>query len=47
MSQTRAMNDVQLKRSWKMPVVYALAALLLGLFALTARGDVTLRLNDK
>ena len=47
MSEARTMEDIQVKRSWKMPVVYALAALLLGLFALTARGDVTLRLNDK
>ena len=47
MSEARTMEDIQVKRSWKMPVVYTLAALLLGLFALTARGDVTLRLNDK
>ena len=41
------MNDVQLKRSWKMPVVYVLAALLQILFALKVSGDVTIRLNDK
>ena len=47
MSQTRAMNDVQLKRSWKMPVVYVLAALLQILFVVKVSGDVTIRLNDK
>ena len=47
MSQTRAMNDVQLKRSWKMPVVYVLAALLQTLFVVKVSGDVTIRLNDK
>ena len=47
MSQAQAMNDVQLKRSWKMPVVYVLAALLQILFALKVSGDVTIRLNDK
>ncbi|MBF0940332.1 MAG: ABC transporter permease, partial [Schaalia georgiae] len=47
MSEARTMEDIQVKRSWKMPVVYALAAVLLGFFAFTARGDVTLRLNDK
>lgn len=47
MSQTRAMNDVQLKRSWKMPVVYVLAALLQILFAVKVSGNVTIRLNDK
>ena len=47
MSQTRAMNDVQLKRSWKMPVVYVLAALLQILFVVKVNGDVTIRLNDK
>ena len=47
MSQTRAMNDVQLNRSWKIPVVYVLAALLQILFVVKVSGDVTIRLNDK
>ena len=47
MSQTQAMNDVQLKRSWKMPVVYVLAVLLQILFTIKVSGDVTIRLNDK
>lgn len=40
-------GDVQVKRSWKMPVAYCLAALLLAFFGATASGDVHLRLNDK
>ena len=45
MSQTQTMNDVQLKRSWKMPVVYVLAVLLQILFTIKVSGDVTIRLN--
>ena len=47
MSQMQTMNDVQLKRSWKMPVVYVLAVLLQILFTIKVSGDVTIRLNDK
>ncbi len=41
------MDDVVVKRSWKMPVVYTLATLLLACFASTAKGDVKIRLTDK
>lgn len=41
------MEDVLAKRSWKLPIVYTLAALLLAFFSFTAKGDVTIRLNDK
>ncbi|WP_076464208.1 ABC transporter permease [Actinomyces mediterranea] len=47
MSTVSTLDDVQRKRSWKMPIVYGLATLLLAFFAATAKGDVTLRLNDK
>lgn len=47
MSTVSTLDDVQRKRSWKMPVVYGLATLLLAFFAATAQGDVILRLNDK
>ena len=40
-------TEVQLKRSWKMPIAYVLGAVLLVLFASTASGDVHLRLNDR
>lgn len=47
MSATQVMDDVQVRRSWKMPISYLLATLLLAFFALTVKGDVRLRLNDK
>lgn len=40
-------TEVQLKRSWKMPIAYVLGAVLLALFASTASGNVQLRLNDR
>lgn len=47
MSAQQTANDVLVKRSWKMPVAYSLATLLLAYFAATASGEVTIRLNDK
>lgn len=46
-TQADVMDDVQVRRSWKLPIVYTLAALLLAFFSFTAKGDVTIRLNDK
>lgn len=40
-------TEVQLKRSWKMPIAYVLGAVLLAFFASTASGNVQLRLNDR
>ncbi len=40
-------TEVQLKRSWKMPIAYVLGAVLLAFFASTASGNVHLRLNDR
>ncbi len=42
-----ATDEVLVKRSWKLPIVYTLAALLLAYFSFTAKGEVTIRLNDK
>lgn len=40
-------DDMQTRRAWKMPIIYVLATVLLGYFAIVANGDVTLRLaND-
>lgn len=46
-TQANVMDDVQVKRSWKLPLVYTLAAILLAFFSVTAHGEVTIRLNDK
>lgn len=46
-TQADVMDDVQVRRSWKLPIVYTLAALLLAFFSFTAKGEVTIRLNDK
>ena len=45
-TQADVMDDVQVKRSWKLPIVYTLAALLLTFFSFTAKGEVTIRLTD-
>ena len=39
--------QVEAKRSWKLPGIYVAACVLLVVFAAAARGDMTLRLNDK
>ncbi len=47
MSSVQIPSDVHVERSWKLPVVYGLATVLLGYFVATASGDVRIRLNDK
>lgn len=39
-------RDVQEKLSWKMPITYTIAVILLFLFALRAQGNTLIRLND-
>ncbi len=46
-TQANLMDDVQVKPSWKLPIVYTLASLLLAFFSFTAHGEVTIRLNDR
>lgn len=46
-SESVAVPRVEVKRSWKLPGIYVAAAVLLLVFALSTRGDVTIRLNDK
>ena len=46
-SESVAVPRVEVKRSWKLPVIYVAACVLLLVFALSTRGDVTIRLNDK
>ncbi|MCI7306601.1 MAG: ABC transporter permease [Trueperella sp.] len=40
-------KEVRTRLSWKLPITYALAALLLVFFALNAKGETILRLNDR
>lgn len=44
---TTASTEVQTRRTWKIPVIYLLATVLLGFMAYSAKGDVTIRLRDK
>ena len=46
-SESVAVPRVEVKRSWKLPGIYVAACVLLLVFALSTRGDVTIRLNDK
>lgn len=46
-SESGAVTQVEAKRSWKLPGIYVAACVLLVVFAAAARGDMTLRLNDK
>ena len=46
-SESVAVPRVEVKRSWKLPGIYVAASILLLVFALSTRGDVTIRLNDK
>ena len=46
-SESVAVLRVEVKRSWKLPGIYVAAAVLLLVFAISTRGDVTIRLNDK
>ena len=46
-SESGMVAQVEAKRSWKLPGIYAAACVLLVVFAAAARGDMTLRLNDK
>ena len=46
-SESGAVTQVETKRSWKLPGIYVAACVLLLVFALSTRGDVTIRLNDK
>jgi len=46
-SESGVVAQVEAKRSWKLPGIYAAACVLLVVFAVAARGDMTLRLNDK
>ena len=46
-SESVAVPRVEVKRSWKLPGIYVAACALLLVFALSTRGDVTIRLNDK
>ena len=46
-SESVAVPRVEVKRSWKLPGIYVAASVLLLVFALSTRGDVTIRLNDK
>ena len=46
-SESVAVPRVEVKRSWKLPGIYVAAAVLLLVFAISTRGDVTIRLNDK
>ena len=47
MSTVEKDAQVLVKRSWKLPVVYAAASILLLVFGVSTYGDVTIRLNDK
>ena len=46
-SESVAVPRVEVKRSWKLPGIYVAACILLLVFAISTRGDVTIRLNDK
>ena len=46
-SESTVVTQVEAKRSWKLPGIYVAACVLLVVFAAAARGDMTLRLNDK
>ncbi len=46
-SESVAVPRVEVKRSWKLPGIFVAACVLLLVFALSTRGDVTIRLNDK
>ena len=46
-SESSVVTQVEVKRSWKLPGIYVAACVLLVVFAAAARGDMTLRLNDK
>lgn len=46
-SESVAVPRVEVKRSWKLSGIYVAAAVLLLVFAISTRGDVTIRLNDK
>ncbi len=46
-SESVAVPRVEAKRSWKLPGIYVAACILLLVFAISTRGDVTIRLNDK
>ena len=46
-SESVAVPQVEVKRSWKLPGIYVAACILLLVFAISTRGDVTIRLNDK
>ncbi|XCB30479.1 ABC transporter permease [Arcanobacterium hippocoleae] len=45
-AQTTAASASLRKISWKLPITFTFATLLLGLFAIKANGDTLLRLND-
>ena len=47
MSTVEKDAQVLVKRSWKLPVVYVAASILLLVFGVSTHGDVTIRLNDK
>ena len=47
MSTVEKDAQVLVKRSWKLPVVYVAASILLLVFGVSTYGDVTIRLNDK
>ena len=47
MSTVEKDAQVLVKRSWKLPVVYAAASILLLVFGVSTYGDVTIRLNHK
>ena len=46
-SESGVVAQVEAKRSWKLSGIYAAACVVLVVFAAAARGDMTLRLNDK
>lgn len=46
-AQIAEQKEVRTRLSWKLPITYALATLLMVFFALSAKGETILRLNDR